>query len=124
MSLIALRTLTWGDREILPGERVPENEPGREYELLKVWRHIKEVTEEEEAQMAEEDDTVTSVDQTHQPEVDETDEPGAGDVDIPDDWEDMTWNEKRSLAGKLSMESITNKETAERVIRDHQNRRG
>lgn len=41
---------------------------------------------------------------------------GTVDIEIPADWRDLTWNERRALAAKFSAEPIRNGEEAGAVI--------
>ena len=42
----------------------------------------------------------------------------AAEVPIPDDWEDLSWQDKRSLAAKLSSEPIRNMDDADIAIEE------
>lgn len=42
-----------------------------------------------------------------------------GAPEIPSDWMELSWPQKRSLATKLTDDPVTNKEEAERVISEH-----
>ncbi|WP_207642189.1 hypothetical protein [Neorhizobium vignae] len=48
----------------------------------------------------------------------------SGDVTIPDGWRDLTWQERRSLASKLSDKPISNGEEANAAIEAELKRRG
>lgn len=55
--------------------------------------------------------------------VSETDETRAA-VKIPDDWKELSWQERRSLASQVSAEPITNGEQANAAIEAELKRRG
>jgi hypothetical protein len=47
------------------------------------------------------------------------------EVAIPDDWQDLSWNERRSLAAQLSSEPVRNGDEANAVIeREIERRKG
>lgn len=60
---------------------------------------------------------------TGRPRTAETAETRAG-VAIPDDWQSLSWQERRSLASQLSDEPITNGEQANAAIEAELKRRG
>lgn len=50
-------------------------------------------------------------------------DPPAGEVDIPADWRDLTWQQQRSLAAKLTTDPVGNKAAAVAAIEAELERR-
>lgn len=68
-------------------------------------------------------DEVRQTQQQSQPG--QTGQPGSGStVEIPDNWEDLSWPEQKALAGNFTDEPVTSKSAATKAIKDELKRRG